>query len=83
MPYSAAASSALTVTLTCAVTSRCSLTGIVELAELLERLFEMHLAAVDVEALGFELVRDVGGGDRAEEVIVLAHLALEDQATRR
>src|SRR5215469_14758914 len=49
----------------------------VELAELLERLFEMYLAAVDVKALGFELVRDISRSNRAEELIVLAHFANE------
>src|SRR5277367_5873720 len=48
-----------------------------ELAEGLQRLIQMHLAAVDVEAFGFESVGDVGRGDRAEEVVVLADLALE------
>ena len=53
------------------------LDGDVELAELLERLFELDLAAVEVKPLGFERVRDVGRGDGAEEVVVLADLALE------
>ena len=50
-----------------------------ELAQRLERLFQRDLAPVDGVALLLELVRDVARGDRAEEVVVLAHLALEDQ----
>src|SRR5271163_3440528 len=46
-----------------------------EVAERLEGLVEVDLAAVDVEALLFELLSDVGRGDRTEEVIVLAGLA--------
>ena len=49
----------------------------VELAERLERLVELDLAAVDGEALGLERLGHVTGGDRAEEVVVLAHLAGE------
>jgi hypothetical protein len=48
-----------------------------EFAEGLQRFVQMHLAAVDVEALGLESVGDVGRRDRAEEVIVLTDLALE------
>src|ERR1700745_1929430 len=54
------------------------LDGNMELPELLQRLFEMHLAALDVEALGFERVSDIRRRDGSEEVIVLADLALED-----
>ncbi len=51
----------------------------VELAQRLQRLFQRDLAPVDGVALLPELVRDVARCDRAEEVVVLAHLALEDQ----
>src|ERR1019366_1318975 len=47
----------------------------VEFAHGLQRNVEIDLAAVDREALGFQRVRDVGRGDRAEQLIVLARLA--------
>ena len=53
--------------------------GDVELAECLERLVQVNLAAVDGVALGLERVRDVRGGDGAEEVVVVAGLALEGE----
>ena len=52
----------------------------VELANGLQRLVELDLAAIDVEALVLQLVRDVGRGDRTEELIVLARLAGEASA---
>ena len=50
-----------------------------EVAEGLDGLVEADLAAVDLEALGGELDRDVRRGDRAEEVAVFARLAGEDE----
>src|SRR5579859_1540279 len=48
----------------------------------LERLNQLDLAAVDFEALGLELMRNVGGGDGTEEVAVLARLAGEAEHQR-
>jgi hypothetical protein len=52
------------------------------LANGLERLDELNLAAVDFKALGLELVCNVGRGDGAEEVSVLARLAGESENQR-
>jgi len=49
-------------------------------AEGADGLLELDLALVDLEALGGEGVGDVGGGDGAEELIVLAGLAREADA---
>lgn len=38
---------------------------------------ELDLALIDLEALGGERIGDIGGGDGAEELIVLASLARE------
>ena len=65
-----AAFSATTLTLTCAVTSRCSLIGTVVLAERLDRLGKLNLALVDLEALGRERLGDVGRGHRPVERFV-------------
>ena len=51
----------------------------VELTQLAQRLFQLQLATVDGKALLLQLLRDLACSDRAEEMIVLAHLALEDQ----
>src|SRR5579875_17997 len=51
----------------------------VELTHLFQRLVQMHLAAVDVEALCLQMCGDVSRRHRAEQVVILAHLALEDQ----
>ena len=69
----------LMLTCTCAVTSRCRRIGDVELADGLKRLVQVDLAAVDGVTLRLELVRDVGRGDRTEELLVLAGLALEGE----
>ena len=67
--------SATTFTFTSTVTSRCSFTGTVELAELLDRLVQLQLAAVDLEALGGQRLGDVRRRDRAEQRLGLADLA--------
>src|SRR5579884_2985768 len=48
-----------------------------EFAEALERIVEVNLATIDVEALCFERARDLGGSNGSEEVILLADFALE------
>src|SRR5271165_3240808 len=51
------------------------LDGDVELADVLQRFIELDLAPVNVQALLLQLARDIDGGDRAKELIVLARLA--------
>src|SRR3954453_22875122 len=51
-----------------------------ELAKILQRLNELDLAAIEVEAASLELSRDVGTGDRSEQVIVFAGATREVQA---
>src|ERR1700710_374337 len=50
--------------------------------DLLQRLFERDLAAIDNETLGFELLCDIARGNRTEQMLVLADLALEYQLDR-
>src|SRR5258706_7168113 len=57
--------------------------GNVVLANRLQRLVESDLAAIDGEALGLKLLRDIARGDRAEEMLVLANLALEHELNLR
>src|SRR5262245_3339328 len=56
--------------------------GNVELADTLQRLIELDLAAIDVEPFVLERLGDVGGRDRPEQVVLLARLALEGKAYR-
>src|SRR3977135_4069155 len=49
-------------------------------AEGADGLLELDLALIDLEALGGEGFGDVGGGDGAEELIVLASFAREAEA---
>jgi predicted lysophospholipase L1 biosynthesis ABC-type transport system permease subunit len=51
----------------------------IKLAQRLQRLFQRDLAPVDRIALLLQLVRNVARGYRAEQVVVLTHLALEHQ----
>src|ERR1700679_4371685 len=51
----------------------------VELAQLAQWLFQLQLAAVDIETFMLELLRDLGRGDGAKEMIVLAHLARKNK----
>ena len=67
--------SARTFTFTCAVTSRCSWMANLELAQALERLAQLNLAAVDLEALRCQLGGDVSRGDGAKQMACLARLA--------
>ena len=46
-----------------------------EITEALDRLGELNLPAIDVEAFGGEFTGDVGGCDGAEELAVFAGLA--------
>src|SRR5437660_9660275 len=48
-----------------------------ELADVLERLIELDLAAVNVEALALQRLGDIRRGDRTEQVVFLAGFALE------
>jgi len=50
-----------------------------ETRQLAQGLFQLQLAAVDIETLLLELLRDLGRGDGAKEMIVLAHLARENK----
>ena len=70
--------SATTCTVTGTVTSRCSFTGTVDLADLLDRLGELQLAPVDVEALRGQRLGDVGRGDRAVQRLGLADSSGDD-----
>src|SRR5580700_6939355 len=51
----------------------------VEFADSFQWFFQVDLAAVDLVALRLELMRNVLRSDRAEEVVVLAGLALEGE----
>jgi hypothetical protein len=53
--------------------------GHVEFAETLEGIVEVNLAAIDIEALGFEGRGDVGRSDRSKQVILFADLALKGE----
>ena len=75
--YSAAAASLSTTTFRCVVTSLCSLMGIDELADDLERFVQLDLPAIDVEALLLERLGNVAGRDRSEQLIGFARLAQE------
>src|SRR3984885_16379997 len=50
-----------------------------ELADALERLVELNLAAVDAEAFFRQRITQVARSDRAEKLIVFAGAALEGQ----
>src|SRR5262245_16311947 len=51
-------------------------------AEVLDRLVELDLALVDLDALRLQELGDVARGDRTVEHVVLAHLAGRDEAQR-
>ena len=76
-PGYAWASSAWTFTLALPTTSECSFTGTSNSPTRLDGLGQVDGAAVDLQAAGGQGLGHVEGGDRAVQLVLLAHLALQ------